>query len=265
MNREATRPQVVVIDAGVGNLGNVERALRSLGAEVAVTADPEVVAAGRCLVLPGVGAFRPPREVLRPALEPALHQALDAGAWLLGICVGYQLLFATGEEFGTTDGLGLLPGRVTELPADVPRPHIGWNRLLDLADHPLFCGLGGTLPDGEIVMGGMEKGRPETLRTARNCLSEASFEGRPQGALDDRHDPDIPAAGSYMYFVHSFAPEDVPAELCLARCLHGRAFPAVAGRGRVLGTQFHPEKSGPAGLRLLANFLELAHGTAAGP
>ena len=68
-------------------------------------------------------------------------------------------------------------------------------------------------------------------------------------------------ADRYLYFVHSYAPEGVPDDLCLARCTHGRAFPAVAGRGRVMGTQFHPERSGPAGLRLLSNFLlEMAHG-----
>jgi glutamine amidotransferase len=197
----------VVVDAGVGNLGNVVRALHHLGAAAEVSADPERIAAARCLLLPGVGAFAPPREALRGPLEGALRVALAEGAWLLGICVGFQLLFEKGEEFGEIDGLGLLPGRVTRLPAGVSLPHIGWNRLHDLADHPLLAGL---------------------------------------------------AASSYVYFVHSYAPEGVPAEICLARSTHGRAFPAVAGRGRVLGTQFHPERSGPAGLRLLKNFLDLA-------
>jgi len=204
--------KVTVIDAGVGNLGNLVRALERIGASPEVTLDPRQVAAGRCLLLPGVGAFAPPREALRGEMERALGEALDAGAWLLGICVGFQLLFESGEEFETLDGLGLLTGRVTRLPGDVPVPHIGWNRLHDTADHPLMAG------------------------------------------LRDR----------YVYFVHSFAPEGVPDELCLARCTHGRAFPAVAGRGRVLGTQFHPERSGEAGLRLLRNYLEIAHGTAAG-
>jgi imidazole glycerol-phosphate synthase subunit HisH len=197
----------IILDAGVGNLGNVQRALRHLGATAEVSADPARIALARCLLLPGVGAFAPPREALRGPLEAALRAALSAGAWLLGICVGFQLLFAEGEEFGPTDGLGLLPGRVTQLPAGVPLPHIGWNRLHDCADHPLLAGL----------------------------------------------EPD-----AYAYFVHSFAPEGVPDELCLARATHGRAFPAVAGRGRVLGTQFHPERSGAAGLRLLENFLRLA-------
>lgn len=202
--------RAVIVDAGVGNLGNLSRALQHAGAEARITSDPEVVATSRCLLLPGVGAFRPPRETLRGALEEALRAALADGAWLLGICVGYQLLFEAGEEFGTTDGLGLLPGQVEKLPATVPLPHIGWNRLLRKREHPLLTG-----------------------------LEEA-----------------------YVYFVHSFAPNGVPEEATLATALHGREFAAVAGTGRVLGTQFHPEKSGRAGLRLLANFLEIAHAEA---
>ena len=218
-------PGVVVVDAGVGNLGNVVRALAHLGAAAEISCDPARVAAARCLVLPGVGAFGPPREALRGPLETALTAALADGAWLLGICVGFQLLFETGEEFGVTDGLGLLPGRVTRLPAGVPVPHIGWNRLHDMADHPLLAGL------------------------------RAGPVGREEKAG---------AAGRHFYFVHGYAPEDVPAEICLARATHGRSFAAVAARGRVMGTQFHPERSGAAGLRLLANFLEIADGSAAG-
>ena len=213
--------KALVIDAGVGNLGNLVRALEHVGGPSGVTAeitaDPARVAAGRCLFLPGVGAFAPPREALRGAMEQAIHAALDSGAFLLGICVGYQILFESGEEFHPLDGLGLLPGRVTRLPPDVQVPHIGWNRLHDLAPHPLVAGLGNP------------------------------------GAM-----------GEHVYFVHSYAPEGVPDDLCIARCTHGRVFPAVAGRGRVMGTQFHPERSGEAGLRLLANFLEMADGSAAG-
>lgn len=204
--------KALVIDAGVGNLGNLVRAVEAVGGQAEITAAPERVAAARCLLLPGVGAFAPPREAVRGGVEEALREALDQGAWLLGICVGFQILFEEGEEFGATDGLGLLSGRVTRLPADVPVPHIGWNRLHDLKPHPLLAGL----------------------------------------------------SGRYVYFVHSYAPEGVPDELCLARCTHGRAFPAIAGKDRILGTQFHPERSGEAGLRLLANFLEMAHGASAG-
>jgi glutamine amidotransferase len=201
-------PEALVIDAGVGNLGNLVRAVERVGGRAEITADPERVAAARCLFLPGVGAFAPPREAVRGGVEEALREALGRGAWVLGICVGFQILFEEGEEFGATDGLALLPGRVTRLPETVPVPHIGWNRLHGVANHPLMDG------------------------------------------LEDR----------YVYFVHSYAPEGVPDELCLARCTHGRDFAAVAGRGRVLGTQFHPERSGPVGLRLLSSFLEMAHG-----
>ncbi|HEX7182740.1 MAG TPA: imidazole glycerol phosphate synthase subunit HisH [Thermoanaerobaculia bacterium] len=204
--------RVLVIDAGVGNLGNLVRALERIGAGAEITLDPGRVAQGRCLLLPGVGAFAPPREALRGEMEKALHAALDQGAYLLGICVGFQLLFESGEEFREVDGLGLLPGRVTRLPQGVPVPHIGWNLLHDLAGHPLVEGL-----------------------------------------------------ADYVYFVHSYAPEGMPDELCLARCTHGRVFPAVAGKERVMGTQFHPERSGEVGLRLLDNFLRMAHdGSAAG-
>jgi glutamine amidotransferase len=208
---------VVVVDLGVGNLGNVVRALAHVGAAAEVTREPRRVAAARQIVLPGVGAFAPPRQALRGDLETALGEALGAGAWLLGICVGCQLLFESGEEFGFCDGLALLPGRVTRLPEGVPLPHIGWNQLHDVAAHPLLAG-----------------------------VAEAA----------DRH----------VYFVHSYAPEGVPEAHCLARATHGRSFPAVVGRGRVLGTQFHPERSGEVGLRLLANFLHLeeSDGAAAG-
>jgi imidazole glycerol-phosphate synthase subunit HisH len=239
--------RAVVVDAGIGNLGNLVRALRHLDAAAEVTSDPRAVAASRCLLLPGVGAFAPPREVLRGALEEALRAALRGGAWLLGICVGFQLLFEAGEEFGETDGLGLLPGRVTRLPPGVPVPHIGWNRLHDLAGHPLLAGLAAAGPARAAGPGaGVERRRPAQSAAARQGASGVSGLGR------------------YVYFVHSYAPEGVPEECCLAWATHGRAFAAVAGRGRVLGTQFHPERSGETGLRLLENFLEMAHGAAAG-
>ena len=137
----ATAYRATLIDAGVGNLGNLARALRHLGADVEVTDEPEKIAAAGCLVLPGVGAFKPPRERLRGAREEAIADALKRGVWLLGICVGYQLLFESGDEFGVTDGLGLLPGTVRRLPDDVPLPHIGWNRLHHGDGHPLLDGV----------------------------------------------------------------------------------------------------------------------------
>lgn len=217
------REMVTVIDAGVGNLANLARALAAVGRprgfEVEVTSDPRKVAAAGRLVLPGVGAFAPPRERLAEnGCEEALREALDRGAWLLGVCVGYQLLFEASEEFGVTEGLGLLSGRVTALPDGVPLPHIGWNRLHDLRERTEAPILAGSHPGGPGDRRGSEP---------------------------------------YVYFVHTYAPEGVPESQVLARATHGRSFPAVAGSGRVMGTQFHPEKSGPVGLSILEGFLRL--------
>jgi glutamine amidotransferase len=205
--------RALIIDAGVGNLGNLQRALAAVGADAHISADPEQVRESRCLLLPGVGAFRPPRESLRGPLEEALRGALADGAWLLGVCIGYQLLFDRSLEFGATDGLGLLTGDVTQLPSGVELPHMGWNRLHGLARHPLLEGVG---------------------------------------------------EGAFVYFVHSFAPQAVPPADLLASCTHGRDFAAICGRDRVLGTQFHPEKSGDVGLRLLHNYMEICRGAVAG-
>ena len=81
-----------------------------------------------------MSAFRPPREVLRGSLEEAIRRVTARGGYLFGICVGFQLLFEVGEEHGETDGLGLIPGRITRLPDEVTLPHIGWNRLIDEPD-----------------------------------------------------------------------------------------------------------------------------------
>src|SRR5258708_32948503 len=111
---------VTVVDAGVGNLGNLARAVAHLGGAVEITRDPGRVAAARCLLLPGVGAFAPPREALRGPLETALAAALAAGAWLPGICVGFPLLFQAGGGVRGTAGRRLLPGPLHRPPAGVP-------------------------------------------------------------------------------------------------------------------------------------------------
>src|SRR5260370_35659179 len=93
MRGAGASPRVVVVDAGVGNLGNVARALAHLGAAPEISSDPARVAAARCLVLPGAGAFGPPREALRGALEAPLAAALGDGRWELGISDRFPPLF----------------------------------------------------------------------------------------------------------------------------------------------------------------------------
>ena len=111
------RNKIVLIDAGTGNLRSVHKALEQAGAQVTVTSDPEWVAAGGRMVLPGVGAFGDFIRGLheRRLVEPIL-QAAGRGDPLLGICVGMQAFFELGEEHGSHPGLGLLPGKVVRFP-----------------------------------------------------------------------------------------------------------------------------------------------------
>ena len=141
--------KVTLLDYGVGNVASVRRAFARLGAEVDLTSDPARVAAADRIVLPGVGAFVPARERLHATgLDAALSRAVERGARLLGLCLGFQLLFEASEEFGETKGLGLLEGRVAPFPPGVRTPHVGWNQLTSLSpETPLFSGV----EDGSFV------------------------------------------------------------------------------------------------------------------
>ena len=122
---------VVVVDYGVGNVASVRRGFERLGAEVRLTGDPAAIAAADRVVLPGVGAFAPAMErLVATGLDAALKGAASRGARLMGLCLGYQLLFEESEEFGTTSGLGLLKGRVVPFTAGTRTPHVGWNRIV---------------------------------------------------------------------------------------------------------------------------------------
>jgi glutamine amidotransferase len=139
-------PRVVVLDYGSGNLRSAERALARAGADVTVTADLGAAAGCDGLVVPGVGAFAACMTGLRGiGGDKAIASRVEAGRPLLGICVGMQVLFAAGEEFGVhTDGCGVFPGTVDRLDAPV-LPHMGWNTVAPPPGSVLFDGLpGGT-------------------------------------------------------------------------------------------------------------------------
>ena len=133
--------EIILIDAGTGNLRSVQKALESIGANVTRTDDPEQVRNAKQVVLPGVGAFGNFMSSLRArGLEPAIQGAIQRGVPLLGICVGMQALFEIGEEMGEHKGLGLLQGKVVRF-ADslsVKVPHTGWNQLQVRDGAPLF-------------------------------------------------------------------------------------------------------------------------------
>ncbi|HWF42195.1 MAG TPA: imidazole glycerol phosphate synthase subunit HisH [Acidothermaceae bacterium] len=133
---------LVVLDYGSGNLRSAERALRRLGAQVEVTSDASAALAADGLVVPGVGAFAACMRGI-DAIDGAqiVRKRLAAGAPVLGICVGFQVLFAYGEEHGErTEGIGRWPGGVTKLEAPV-LPHMGWNVVAAPAGSALFAGV----------------------------------------------------------------------------------------------------------------------------
>lgn len=216
--------KVTVVDY-LGNLGSVSRALEWLGAEAEVTHAPEKVLSAGHLILPGDGAFAYGMQSLRDKelLEPILEY-IGSGRPFLGICVGMQLLLSESEEFGLHEGLDVIPGRVVPFQQgpggerDFKVPHIGWS-FLHAPEHA----------DGAAG-------------------DSAGWDGTILADLQ---------AGESVYFVHSFlaVPEHRNDRLADSE-YGGQRVCAVIAKKNVTGCQFHPEKSGPVGLRILKRFIE---------
>ncbi len=201
---------IAIVDYGVGNLFSLRASLNRLGIESAVTGDKTALKKAEKLILPGVGAFGDAAQKLKDAgLFALLQEQAKSGKPMLGICLGMQLLFEKSYEYGEHEGLGLIPGTVRPLEADIPKglkvPHMGWNSLRIVKDDPVLKYL-----------------KP----------------------------------GDHMYFVHSFYAKDC-ADSLLADAEYAVFVPALVRKGAVWGAQFHPEKSGPAGLSFLKAFGEL--------
>lgn len=210
-------PEVTIIDYGVGNLLSVSRGFEHWGASVLVTSDADAIRRSPRVVLPGVGAFANGMEALNArGLAQVIRELAERRVPLLGLCLGMQLLLDESEEFGTTQGLGLIPGRVVPVPtvtisgAPQKTPHIGWNGLTPAID---------------------------------------------RAGWDDTLLADV-TPGEAVYFVHSFMAQPSSGAHRIADCVYGgHRVAAVIGRDRVTGCQFHPEKSGDVGLRILRRFL----------
>jgi glutamine amidotransferase len=136
------RKSIAVLDYGSGNLRSAQRALERVGADVTVTADRSAALDAHGLVVPGVGAFEACMTGLRAiGGDQIIAERVSAGRPVLGVCVGMQILFARGVEFGTESrGCGQWPGSVTKLDAPVI-PHMGWNVVQAAAGSRLFKGL----------------------------------------------------------------------------------------------------------------------------
>lgn len=210
-------PEVVVIDYGVGNLLSVQRGLEHCGAIVSATADPEQIASAKRVVLPGVGAFGNAMEALhRLGLVAAIRELAHRHTPLLGICLGMQLLLDESDEFGVTAGLGLVPGRVIPVPS-------------------------------RTVSGATQK----IPHVGWSALLPADVSGSWTGTLLEDNCP-----GESAYFVHSFMAEPADPANRIADCMYGgHLIPAVIRQDQITGCQFHPEKSGRVGLKILRRFI----------
>ena len=223
---------IAVVDYGRGNLGSVEKLFRSVGVPAVVTQDARTVDEADAVVFPGDGAFHDSMAGLKALglLDP-VRRALDGRRPFLGICIGYQLLFSTSEEFGEGRGLDVIPGVVRRFPPGLDVPHMGWNRVWHGGALRLFDGI----EDGArfyfvhsyfaVVASGASTGR---------SVGGPAQEGRGSDT------PDTASEGAK--------------QLRIAWCDYGVRFAAAIEMGQVWATQFHPEKSQAAGIRVLKNF-----------
>jgi imidazole glycerol-phosphate synthase subunit HisH len=234
---------IAVIDYGRGNLGSVEKAFRRIGMPAVITQDPRSLDEADAVVLPGDGAFHDAMANLdRLGLVPALRRALDGRRPFLGICLGYQLLFSTSEEFGEGRGLNVVPGAVRRLPAGRKIPHMGWNRVEHAGELRLFDGI----PSGAHFYF-VHSFYPVVAGASSPTLTEGGLR-QTRVAPDVRSvAPDARSDGSATQFV----------PLRAAWCEYGVRFAAAIEVGRIHATQFHPEKSQRWGLRMLENFVAI--------
>ena len=196
---------IVIIDYNVGNVRSVCNAFRYTGCEAKLSCEPETIENAAGLVLPGVAAFGYAVGALGSLAELIKKVALN-GKPLLGICVGYQMLFDRSCEHGRHNGLGLISGNVAPVPTGQTVPHMGWNMV--------------TLPDDMELFAGVGK---------------------------EKH----------FYFAHSFYADVADSRAKIAYTDYGFDLPASVQKANIYGTQFHPEKSGKTGLKVLKNFAEI--------
>ncbi len=196
---------IVVIDYNVGNVKSVCNAFRHIGCDVMLSCDAAEIQDAAGIVLPGVAAFGYAMRALG-SLAEVIKEAASAGKPLLGICVGYQMLFDRSSEYGSHKGLGLVAGDVVAIPPGRTIPHMGWNQVGLPEDMDLFAGLG----------------------------SEKHF-----------------------YFAHSYYANVTDRHAKIAYTDYGFALPAAVHKANIYGVQFHPEKSGRTGLKVLRNFSQI--------
>ena len=221
--------KVAIVDYGLGNLFSVKHACGHAGLDAAITSDRDDIFSSRAVILPGVGAFRDAMEALvRQDLVAVLKDVARSGTPLIGICLGMQLLMSESQEFGSSPGLGIVDGDVVRLEDSeiqgrrLKVPHIGWSRI--------------------------EERRHNGNSNAADRWRASLIEEVPEG--------------SFMYFVHSYYARPVDPEVILSTTRYGPIdFCSSFRKERVFGCQFHPERSGPLGLRVYHQLYKLLTST----
>ncbi len=210
---------VTIVDYGIGNLLSVQRACEYFGAEVIFADTPEKIKQAERLILPGVGAFADGMAGLRQRglIEP-IRQYAKQDRPFMGICLGMQMMLEVGEEFGIHEGLGLIPGKVIKIAS--------------------------TGIDGQVH---------KIPYIGWNTLSMPSDNTIWEGTAFNGIEP-----GNAVYFVHSFTAVPAKDEHRFADSYYdGRIISAAIRSGNLYGCQFHPEKSGPIGLKIIENFTNI--------
>jgi len=199
---------IAVIDYGAGNLGSVVNALKKLGYRPTVTdAVPDILKAD-AVFLPGVGAAADTMKSLAATgMDDAVRKLVELRRPLFAICVGLQVMFTGTEEGGYHECLGIIPGKVSKLPAGLKIPHMGWNQVKQVTIHPIF----NDIPDN-----------------------------------------------TNFYFVHSYYAHPLDRSVVAGVTEYGIEFCSMIIKDNLFATQFHPEKSGEAGLKMYSNFLKIA-------
>ena len=210
--------KVTIVDYGLGNLLSLKRAFEFVGADVLVTSENNLIANSSRIVLPGVGAFNKAMELIKGlGIEEILTSSAKKEVPFLGICLGMQLLFTESEEFELTRGLNLIPGKVVS----IPKSSKGGKKLI--------------LP-----------------HIGWNSLELSKNRNNWKDTILDKND-----FSDKVYFIHSFMAIPDNTSDKVANCTYGdHEITAVVENKNIVGCQFHPEKSGKLGLKILKNFLE---------
>lgn len=202
---------IAIIDYGVGNLFSLKSSFSLIGENAKVTSDEKEIKSADKIILPGVGAFSDAAEKLRNSkLDKVIYEEIQKGKYMMGICLGMQLLFDKSFEYGEHKGLGLISGEIRPISDIIDKnlkiPHMGWNALkFTNGIHPIF-----------------------------------------------KHIKE----NDYVYFVHSYYAAKCD-ENTIATAEYSKDLTAAVAKDNVIGCQFHPEKSGDVGLKILKAFCDL--------